>query len=99
MCVGWSDLYHVPIHLAADFGELMRLFTANRVFHEVAVPSILHVISDGGRAEQVVDSCFGCCCCDLDRALEPKAVLRAHACAHRIEMRDTRVRAALEELL
>jgi hypothetical protein len=77
----------------------MRLYTASRIFHEVAVPSILHVLSEGGRAEQVIDSCFGCCCCDLDRTLEPRAVLRAHACAHRIEMRDGRVREALDQLL
>jgi len=87
VCAGWSDLYYVPMRLAAAFGDLMHLYFWQRVFHEVAVPSILHILSGGSREEEVLDGCFGCCCCDLEPAIDPALVLGKQECAHRVDLR------------
>jgi len=99
VCAGWSDLYYVPIGLALEFADLMTLYYWHRVFHEVAVPSILHILSNGSMEEEVVSECFGCCCCDIAPQLEPAAVLRGRACAHRVNLRDERVRSFYKQEL
>lgn len=99
VCAGWSDLYYVPMRLAAAFGDLMHLYFWQRVFHEVAVPSILHILSGGSREEEVLDGCFGCCCCDLEPAIDPALVLGKQECAHRVDLRDARARSFMRAAL
>jgi hypothetical protein len=39
-CIGWSDLLYLPVHAQAAFRSLSSFFV--QVFHEVALPTILH---------------------------------------------------------
>jgi hypothetical protein len=101
ICAGWSDLYHVPVGLAADFIELMQLFLGHRVFHEVAVPTILNVLSNGSAAGEmdVISDCFGCCCCDLPESVDAWGVVNQFRCGHRLDLNDPQQAAALDQLL
>ncbi len=46
-CAGWSDWYHVPVKLAGAFADLADHYLPRRVFHEVAVPTILYHLARG----------------------------------------------------
>jgi hypothetical protein len=99
VCAGWSDLYHVPRALLADFAELMGLYVRHTVFHEVAVPTILNILSNGSANEEVISFCWGCCCCDLDAGAAAAPILESHACAHRVDLRSEAVRSAMAAVL
>ena len=51
-CAGWSDWYHVPIKLAGAFADLAKHYFPRRVFHEVAVPTILYHLARGDEEVQ-----------------------------------------------
>jgi len=70
-CVGWSDLYHVPTEGLRPFVELASLFQRHAVFHEVAVPTILHLLASS-HGEEVLETCVGCCCCDVNMTANPE---------------------------
>ena len=102
LCGGWADLYHVPMRHAADFLELSQLFLGHHVFHEVAVPTVLHILTNGSDAQHVdvLNECFGCCCCDVDNwAGVAPALLARFPCGHRLHMERPEHRDALAQLL
>lgn len=97
VCAGWVDMWHIPLRLAAPFAALAELYASHGVWFEVAVATILHILSRGSdpQHEEVVHECFGCCCCSMGSGLDPAQVLRDYACGHRIDLTDERARAAL----
>ena len=101
VCAGWVDMYHVPLTRAAEFASLASHFARHRLFHEVALGTIFHIMSGGsapGR-EEVLGGCFGCCCCDVAAGVDPVALLAAYKCGHRLNLRDGRTRDALQAAL
>ncbi|KAL3426432.1 UDP-galactose transporter [Phlyctema vagabunda] len=67
-CVGWTDIYYVPRRFFADYIFLSSVFGGFSVFHEVAVPTMLHIIDESRRrhpSRGVLDrfgDCWGSCC-------------------------------------
>lgn len=90
LCAGWTDLYHIPTHAFADFVELGQLYLGHRVFHEVAIPSALNILSNASRHEHedVVSDCFGCCCCEVPKSSDVEKLLRYYKCGHRLNLAD-----------
>ncbi|CAL3967738.1 unnamed protein product [Diplocarpon coronariae] len=85
-CVGWSDIYYIPRHLWPDYIYLATLFGAHGVFHELAIPTILHIIDQTRRQRELssivnwMGDCYGGCCSEgatLDDLLE-------HRCGHKL---------------
>mmetsp|Transcript_11616 Transcript_11616/g.22583 ORF Transcript_11616/g.22583 Transcript_11616/m.22583 type:complete len:460 (+) Transcript_11616:295-1674(+) len=100
VCVGWSDLYYIPVKAAHDFVTLSEAFFRHQVFHEAAVPTILNMLTNGSRREneEVLSDCFGCCCCDMDH-INPWDVIGKFPCAHRIDMSDNATQIAIVRAL
>ncbi|TAQ89874.1 hypothetical protein B7494_g1813 [Chlorociboria aeruginascens] len=67
-CVGWTDIYYVPKRFFADYIFLASIFGGFSVFHEVAVPTMIHIIDQSRRRHpmrSVMDKfgdCWGSCC-------------------------------------
>lgn len=86
-CVGWSDIYYIPRRFFADYIFLSEIFGGFSVFHEVAIPTMVHIIDQSRRrnpATPIIDrfgDCWGSCC-----ASNPKIedVLWAR-CGHRLD--------------
>ena len=87
-CAGWVDMYHVPMRLTKSFTALAEHYARLRIWDEISVATILHVLSHGSHAlhEEVVDECFGCCCCNVGAGLDLAAVLHEFPCGHRIDL-------------
>ncbi|KAM4055037.1 nucleotide-sugar transporter [Hirsutella rhossiliensis] len=86
-CIGWSDIYFIPRSFFGDFVLLAEIFERFDVFHEVATPTIAHIINNSRRSslkttslDQVRD-CWGSCC---DSGPTVEDVLTAH-CGHRLD--------------
>ncbi|KAK1585160.1 UDP-galactose transporter [Colletotrichum navitas] len=85
-CVGWSDIYYIPRRFFADYIFLSEIFAGFGVFHEVAIPTIVHIIDQSRRRNPYVSiverisDCWGNCC-----SSDPKIrdVLGAR-CGHRL---------------
>ena len=101
VCAGWSDLYHVPLKLASEFALLSRHYRHHNVWHEVAVATILHILSNASSPllEEVVSGCFGCCCCGTDPSLHPAELIAQYPCGHRLNLKDSRATDALRGVL
>jgi hypothetical protein len=77
------------VESTADFLQLSRLFLAHSVFLEAAVPTILHLLTNGSQPHHVdvVSKCFGCCCCNApDWPGAADALLARYACGHRLNL-------------
>ncbi|GKT55679.1 UDP-galactose transporter [Colletotrichum tofieldiae] len=67
-CVGWSDIYYIPRRFFADYIFLSEIFAGFGVFHEVAIPTIVHIIDQSRRRNpyrSIIDhisDCWGNCC-------------------------------------
>ncbi|KAK1964718.1 UDP-galactose transporter [Colletotrichum sublineola] len=67
-CVGWSDIYYIPRRFFADYIFLSEIFAGFGVFHEVAIPTMVHIIDQSRRRNpyrSIVDhisDCWGNCC-------------------------------------
>ena len=55
-CLGWSDLYYIPRRYFEDFINLFEFFAQGdfEIFHEVAVPTIAHIIDSSLRENPYV---------------------------------------------
>jgi hypothetical protein len=100
-CVGWSDIYYVPRRFFEDFISLSKTFAEHKVYHEVAIPTMLHII-DRSRQESplttVLDrfgDCWGSCCAS-DPAI--RDVLWAR-CGHRLNYKNEEVTNAFYDAL
>ncbi|KAK2624938.1 hypothetical protein QTJ16_005307 [Diplocarpon rosae] len=85
-CVGWSDVYYIPRHLWTDYIYLATIFGSRGVFHELAIPTIIHIIDQTRRQRELssivnwLGDCYGGCCSEgatLDDLLE-------HRCGHKL---------------
>ncbi|GAM87621.1 hypothetical protein ANO11243_056480 [Dothideomycetidae sp. 11243] len=94
-CVGWSDIYHIPRRYFEDYIYLARLFYAQGVFHEVATPTIIHMIdllrrSDATDTREVlrrIADCWGSCC--VGNPSEHDVTWRR--CGHKISLDNKKI--------
>ncbi|PHH60340.1 hypothetical protein CDD81_1825 [Ophiocordyceps australis] len=86
-CVGWSDIYWIPRRFFADFVLLSHVFARFKVFHEVAIATMLHIIDLSRRNASaqslvsLIDDCWGSCCSSnptVNNVLETR-------CGHRLD--------------
>jgi hypothetical protein len=86
-CVAWTDVYYIPRRFFADYIFLSYLFGCVDLFHEVAIPTMLHVIDQSRRPNPylpIIDrlgDCFGSCC-DSSATVEDVLWTR---CGHRLD--------------
>lgn len=92
-CVGWTDIYYIPKRFFADYIFLSQIFGGFSVFHEVAVPTIVHIIDSSRRrhpARGIIDrfgDCWGSCCAS-NPAVDD---VMWNRCGHRLNYLDTPV--------
>ncbi|TAQ84108.1 hypothetical protein B7494_g7573 [Chlorociboria aeruginascens] len=88
-CLGWSDIYYIPRRFFADFIFLSEIFMDFPVWHEVAIPTILHIIDQtrSSRARSVLDrigDCWGSCCASSPDVQD----VLWNRCGHRLDYLD-----------
>ncbi|KAH8819502.1 UDP-galactose transporter [Xylogone sp. PMI_703] len=89
-CTGWSDIYYIPKRFFADFIFLSSIFGGFSVFHEIAVPTIVHIIDESRRRHPTrgvldhMSDCWGSCCASHPPADE----LISRRCGHRLDYRE-----------
>jgi hypothetical protein len=89
-CVGWSDIYYIPRRFFSDYIFLSEVFGALGVFHEVAVPTMVHIIEQSRRRNPFspvmdrIGDCWGSCCASNPTKED---VLWAR-CGHRLNYLD-----------
>ena len=100
-CAGWVDLYHLPIGAWREVAALAAHYARHGVWHEVAVPTMLHILSNGSdpAREDLIAGCFGCCCCTPAKGLDPARLVSQYPCGHRLNLADTRTRDAFAAVL
>lgn len=94
-CVGWSDIYYIPRKYFLDYIYFFDLFGEPEydVFHEVAIPTITHIIGNSLRENpyipivEPISDCWGDCCSSNPTV---KDVLKFR-CGHRLDFRDEAV--------
>jgi hypothetical protein len=95
-CVGWTDIYYIPRRFFKDYIFLAEIFGGFETFHEVAVPTIVHIIDESRRMHPFipVTDRFGDCwgsCCDGDPS---ELDVLWHRCGHRLDYLNDAVIAA-----
>lgn len=100
-CVGWSDIYYIPRRFFADYIFLAEIFAGFGVFHEVAIPTIVHIIDESRRRNpyrSIIDhisDCWGNCCSSNPKVRD---VLGAR-CGHRLNyLEDVTTKAFYDKL-
>jgi hypothetical protein len=64
----WSDIYFIPRAYFVDWIKLSNLFLAAEVFHEVAIPTMVHILDRTYRhlpslsTVESLGDCWGNCC-------------------------------------
>ena len=94
ICVGWADLYYVPATLYTSFRRLSRIFGQNSANAELAVPTMMRILSDESRRPLHRLPCWGFCC----SATPCPELLVRHTCGHRMRLEVDPLRTALERL-
>ncbi|KAH8814816.1 UDP-galactose transporter [Xylogone sp. PMI_703] len=85
-CTGWSDIYYIPKRFFADFIFLSSIFGRFSVFHEIATPTIVHIIDESRRRHPTrgildrLGDCWGSCCANDPSAHE----ILTRRCGHRL---------------
>jgi hypothetical protein len=89
-CSGWSDIYYIPRRFFADYIILSEIMARFNSMHEVAVPTMIHIIDQSRRSNKfrsaldLFGDCWGSCC-----ASNPDKVdVLAARCGHRIDYRQ-----------
>ncbi|PHH81140.1 hypothetical protein CDD82_1283 [Ophiocordyceps australis] len=86
-CLAWSDIYYIPRRFFSDYILLAEEFKRFNVFHEVAIPTIAHIIKQTEQkrsnttALDFVKDCWGSCCHTVK---DVKDVLSTR-CGHRLD--------------
>ncbi|OLN96061.1 CMP-sialic acid transporter 2 [Colletotrichum chlorophyti] len=89
-CVGWSDIYYIPRRFFADFIFLSEVFAGFGVFHEVAIPTIVHIIDQSRRRNPYrpiidhISDCWGNCCSSNPKVRD----VLGTRCGHRLNYLD-----------
>jgi len=91
-CSGWSDIYYIPRHYFIDYIYLSRVFHKHSVVHELAVPTMIHIIdlmrrshiSNTFEVMTHLSDCWGHCC-----AKDPHPTdLLWHRCGHKLDLQN-----------
>ncbi|KAF2435425.1 hypothetical protein EJ08DRAFT_337087 [Tothia fuscella] len=67
-CIGWSDIYFIPRRYFRDYIALSDILYAVPVFHELAIPTIIHIIDKTYQSHptrsiiEPLGDCWGSCC-------------------------------------
>ncbi|KUJ08723.1 uncharacterized protein LY89DRAFT_325089 [Mollisia scopiformis] len=67
-CTGWSDIYYIPRHLWPDYIFLSAFFGAFDSFHEMTIPTMVHILDQSRRKKPYtsiinwIGDCYGGCC-------------------------------------
>ncbi|CZR70206.1 uncharacterized protein PAC_20107 [Phialocephala subalpina] len=86
-CVAWSDIYHIPRRFFADYIFLSSFFKDFGCFHEVAIPTIMHIIDQTRRVHETqsvmtqMGECWGGCCTGGPGVRE----VMTHRCGHKLD--------------
>jgi hypothetical protein len=86
-CVGWSDIYYMPRRFFYDYIFLAEIFAKFDVFHEVAIPTMFHIIDQTRRTNPFrpvldrIGDCWGSCC-SSDPTVDD---VRFARCGHRLD--------------
>ncbi|PHH66650.1 hypothetical protein CDD81_6487 [Ophiocordyceps australis] len=86
-CLGWSDIYYIPRRFFGDYILLAEVFKRFDVFHEVAIPTMMHIIQQTEQKRskttslEIVKDCWGDCCATVK---DIKDVLSTR-CGHRLD--------------
>ncbi|RDW84823.1 UDP-galactose transporter [Coleophoma cylindrospora] len=100
-CIGWTDIYYVPRRFFADYIFLSSIFGGFSVFHEVAVPTMLHIIDESRRrhpSRSIIDrfgDCWGSCCASNPNVQD----ILWNRCGHRLDYVNEKVTAVHYERL
>jgi hypothetical protein len=43
-CSGWADMYYIPRKYFEDFVRLARVYSEHDAYHEIAIPTLFHII-------------------------------------------------------
>ena len=99
LCLGWADLYYVPRRMYTRFGQLARAFASGTANAELAVPTMMRILSEHGpladRPPLLRAPCWGFCCSSTPC---PELLVR-HACGHRMRLDVPRMRQSFEHFL
>ena len=79
-CCGWSDLLYLPAAMVMPFCKSAALF--RDVWHEVAIPTILHALTGREQTAVTLAHCLGGCCENV-----PWSKARLAACSHKVDLR------------
>lgn len=75
-CSGWSDMYYIPRKYFADFVKLGRVFADYNAYHEIAIPTLFHIIDQTYRKHPSLSilykwaDCWGDCCTSNPRKFD-----------------------------
>lgn len=100
-CLGWSDIYFIPRHLFKDFIELSKIFGKFTVMHEVAIPTMVHIIDRSRRTDGLISlidrfgDCWGTCC----SAGATKVDVTLSRCGHKLDYLNEEVTGAFYKKL
>ncbi|KAF9767864.1 hypothetical protein IL306_014907 [Fusarium sp. DS 682] len=100
-CVGWSDIYFIPRKFFKDYIVAAPIFKAFDVFHEVGIPTMLHIIDMSRRENRYIPAmelfadCWGYCCADNPTIYD----VTTYRCGHRLDYRNEKVTGAFYDKL
>ena len=90
-CGGWSDLLYIPRRFFDDFIFLATIMKAHEVYHEIAFPTILHIIDQTRRSSpsrpvlSLIADCWGQCC---SGTAPTEHDIFSRRCGHHLDYRD-----------
>lgn len=97
----WSDIYYIPKHFFHDFINLGNVFHAVDSFHEVAIPTMIHIIDLTYQLTPFhsvitrLGDCWGNCC----KNGSTPADIQWERCGHRIDLSDENLKRTLVKIL
>ena len=77
LCNGHTDIYYIPGRLIASFNKYASLFREQNILNEIAIPTILKLITD----TYVVQQCGNCC--------KRMSVDSSTPCSHPVDLKNT----------
>jgi hypothetical protein len=86
-CTGWADMYYIPRKYFEDFVRLARVFSEHDAYHEIAIPTLFHIIDQTYRKHPSLSVLYrwaDCCTYPSDTLslyTFANALLGGHCCA------------------